>query len=276
MGVHSMKSYCVLVCSALFLTACGSAGTVSTANNVTMQGGQWEFAVAPTDGSSPFYIDMNLSTTNGPLSVSNASIYNSAVVGLPHADAPIYCGSFNLAGAISQATLKGNLTWGQATSRFASLAGILASDGKSFSQGSYSGQSCTLSASPVSSGPHTEAVLTGYLVPPVNGTFTGILNSSLHGPATVTLSITQNPDFTLAFSGTLVENGVTSMLTPLANPASAAVTGATIGLGGTATSVNGSSPVDFAGHLNSQATQITVTNMSSGSDELFTGSLTRQ
>src|SRR6267378_1421148 len=128
-----MKNLCLVVCAAMLLAACGSGGSGSSLNNVTMQGGQWEFAVAPDNSSSPLYINVNLPATNGSLSASNASIFNPAVVGLPGADAPIYCGGFNLNGNITDATLRGDMSWGQPSSHFANLTGDLAADGNSIS-----------------------------------------------------------------------------------------------------------------------------------------------
>jgi hypothetical protein len=54
--------------------------------------------------------------------------------------------------------------------------------------------------------------LVGYTIAPRNGTFTGTLNSSLYGADVVTLSITQNPDFSLNATRTSVANGVTTAL----------------------------------------------------------------
>ena len=271
-----MKNLWVVVCAAMLLAACGSAGTGSSLNNVTMQGGQWELAVAPDNNSSPLYIDVNLPATNVSVSASNALIYNPAVVGLPGADAPIYCGSFNLNGSIAKATLKGNMSWGQPSSNFASIAGSLATDGKSLTNGSYSGQICLAATGPTISGPHVSGALTGYTVSPVNGTFKGILNSSLHGSTIVTFSISQNPDFTLKVSGTIVDNGVTSTFVPTDVPTNASVVGATVGIEGLANNINGSNPFGFSGHLNPEATQITITNMAIGNNENLTGALTKQ
>ena len=109
---------------------------------------------------------------------------------------------------------------------------------------------------------------------PSMGPSRGILNSSLHGSAIVTFSITQNPDFTLKVSGTIVENGVTSTLVPTDVPSNTSVLGATVNIGGLAININGSNPFGFIGHLNPEATQITITNMSIGTNENVTGALT--
>lgn len=270
-----MKNLWVVVCSGMLLVACGSGGSPSTAN-VSMQSGQWEYAVVPDGSSTPMYVDFNVPVTSRIVSVSNAVIFNPSVVGLPGATAPIYCGDFNLRGSVTETTLKGNMSWGQPSSLFADVGGSLAKDGKSISNGSYSGQMCLDATGPVISGPHVKGSLTGYTVAPINGTFKGILNSSLHGAVVVTLLITQNPDFTLTVSGTSVENGVTSTLVPTEVPSNDSVNGATIGINGFANNINGREPFGLGGHLDPNATQITITNMSVGNNENITGALTKQ
>ena len=42
-----MKVLSLVVCLAIFIAGCGSG---STANNVVMQGGQWEYVVTPENG----------------------------------------------------------------------------------------------------------------------------------------------------------------------------------------------------------------------------------
>jgi hypothetical protein len=271
-----MKNLCVVVCSVMLFGGCGSSGNVSTANNLTMQSGQWEYAVVPDGSSTPMYVDFNIPVTSSIVSASNAVIFNPSVVGLPGAAAPIYCGGFNLQGSITDATLKGNMSWGQPSSHFADVTGSLAVDGKSISNGSYSGQMCLDVTGPVISGPHVKGSLTGYTITPINGTFKGILNSSLYGADVVTFSIIQNPDLTLTVSGTSVENGVTSMLISTVVPSNNSVNGATIGINGVANNINGSEPFGLIGHLDVSATQITITNMSIGTNENITGALTKQ
>jgi hypothetical protein len=258
----------------MLLVACGSGGSPSTAN-VSMQSGQWEYAVVPDGGSTPMYVDFNIPVTSSIVSASNAVIFNPSVVGLPGAMAPIYCNGFNLRGSVTETTLKGNMSWGQPSSHFADVSGSLATDGKSISNGSYSGQTCLDTTGPGISGPHVKGSLTGYTIAPINGTFKGILNSSLHGAVVMTLSITQNPDFTLTVSGTFVENGVTSTFIPTDVP-NDSINGATIAIGDVANNINGSEPFALSGHLDPNATQITITHMSIGINEYITGALTKQ
>jgi len=114
----------------------------------------------------------------------------------------------------------------------------------------------------------------------VNGTYSGTLKSSVFGADVVTLTITQNADFSLNIAGTSVEDGVTTVFGPVANlPAStpaAVVTGATVSWGGAATNINGSQTFRFNGHLNPAATQLTVTIFEVGPGETVSGTLMKQ
>jgi hypothetical protein len=267
-----MKIQTLVVCLAIFLAGCGSAGAGSTANNVTMQGGQWEYVVVPENGTIPTFISANLPTTNDSLNVTtNAVFFNLSEIGLVNPSAPADCFDLTLDvnASISGTTLNGK--FGQPT--FANFSGELASNGQSIAKGTYSGGYCSDLGF---YGPKIKGTLTGSMVAPVNGTFTGTLNSNLYGPDVVTLTITQNPDFSLNFSGTSVENGVTTNL--IAGTATRAnyVIGAIVYLNGSASNVNGSETFGFSAHLNTNATQMTLVGMDIGSDESVTGALTKQ
>jgi hypothetical protein len=116
----------------------------------------------------------------------------------------------------------------------------------------------------------------GYTIPPVNGTFTGTLDSNLYGADVVTLTVTQNSDFSLNIAGTSVENGVTTALIASSNPRNSVVIGATVYFIVSANNVNGSEAFAISGHLNPTATQLSITNMSVGVYENVTGALTKQ
>jgi hypothetical protein len=95
------------------------------------------------------------------------------------------------------------------------------------------------------------------------------------------LTITQNPDFTLNFSGTLVENGVTTNLVPGATARGNYVIGAIVSLGsGSAININGSENFGFGEHLSTNATQMTggfgLGNSGVAEFESVNGSLTKQ
>ena len=268
-----MKILMSAVCLAIFLTGCGS-GSASTASNTMMQGGQWEFAVVPENGSMPMFIEVNLPGTNGTLTGTHAQLFQPSEIGLPSQSGPIYCGEFNLNGKISNSTVSGNMSWSQPASHFANFSGELASDGQSLSKGAYKGGMCLITTGSGAVGPEVNGTFTGYTISPVNSTFTGTLNSSLHGPTVVTLAISQNSDFSLNATGTSVGNGVTTQLSSA--PQNSSILGATVYISGGANNVNGSESFSFAGHLNPAGTQLTIALMNFGGNEDLTGTLTRQ
>jgi len=269
-----MKILTFVVCLAIFLAGCGS-GMGSTANNVLMQAGQWEYVVVPANDTIPFVIDANLPATNSSFTVSSSIVFwNLSEMGLAN-PAPGDCFNLNLQfhASISDTTLKGE--FGQPT--FANFSGELAANGQSIAKGTYSGGFCS---DPGFYGPKIKGTLTGSTIAPVNGIFTGTLNSSLYGPDVVTLTITQNPDFTLNFAGTSVENGVTSNLISGTTTRANYVIGAFVSLSGSAININGSETLTFNAHLNTNATQMTFAGMDLGMGtaayETVTGSLTKQ
>ena len=280
-----MKTLTLVVCLAVFLGGCGSAGSSSTANNVTMQGGQWEYTVIPANDVIPFIIDANLPGTNASFVVTTTSVFtNPEEVALAtnpttNLSAPTDCFDLGLEiqESISDTTLKGKFGQpGQST--FANFSGELATNGQSITSGTYSGGFCSDTGF---YGPKIKGTLIGSTIAPVNGTFTGTLNSNLYGPAVVTLTITQNPDFTLNFSGTLVENGVTTDLVPGPSARGNYVIGAFVALNsGSAVNINGSEMLAFTAHLNANATQMTggfgLGNSGAAELETVNGSLTKQ
>lgn len=249
-----MKVLTLVVCLAIFIAGCGSA---STANNVVMQSGQWEYVITPDDGIT-MLLDANLPGTNAQFSTTNAQIFQPSQVGNVGSSAPIYCSSFNIDASIRDSNLNGKLSWGYPATHFADFSGDLAANGQSISNGTYSGGICRVTSSAVMSGPQIKGTLTGYTIAPVNGTYSGTLTNSLYGPDVVTFTITQNPDFSLKMSGTSVVNGVSTVLVGSSN----SVTGALVFLQGTAENVNGSNFFSFSGHVNRTASQLTVAVMS--------------
>ena len=200
--------------------------------------------VVPASDTIPMNIEVNLPTTKFSFSAGNVVFFQPSEVGLPNSSTPIACDNLNMNASIRDSTLSGK--FGAGNSHFASFSGELATNGHSIAKGTYSGAFC--SNPPLSV--QGEGTLTGSTVAPVNGTFTGTLNSNLHGPDVVTITITQNPDFSLNFSGTSVENGVTSNLIASTNPGDSLVTGAIVYLGGSSMNVNGSQDFSFSAHLN--------------------------
>jgi hypothetical protein len=267
-----MKTLTLVVCLVIFLGGCGSGGmgSTSSANNVTMQGGQWEYVAVPENSTIPIYIEGNLPSTSVEFSAGDILFFQPTEVGLIEPTAPIYCGNLNMTASISDTTLNGK--FGTPTSHFARFSGELAANGQSIAKGTYSGALC--SDPPFSV--QVKATLTGSTIPLVNGTFTGTLNSNLYGPDVVTVTVTQNPDFSLNFSGTSVENGVTTDLAAITAPGNNLVIGAIVYLTGSAVNINGTNSFAFNGHLNTTGSQMTVTSMNIGLNEHVTGALTKQ
>lgn len=276
-----MKTATLVVCLGMVVWGCGSGNMVNVAQNVVMKGGQWEYVVTPNSGGTVLNFEANVPGTNLQFNGTNAMIFYPSQVGATGPTTrPIYCSSFAFNGEINGDTVKGNLDWANTSELFASFSGELAADGQSLSNGAYSGQSCANGDGPGTPKPDFKGTLTGNIIAPVNGTYSGKLTSSLFGGDVVTFVITQNPDFSLNISGTSVENGVTTIFASLPQsqtPASlGAVTGASVFWGGTAENVNGSQSFSFSGHLNPTATQLTATIFQVGSNETVTGTLTRQ
>jgi hypothetical protein len=278
-----MKNVALVVCLGMFLLGCGSGNMVNVARNVVMKGGQWEYVVTPNSGGAALNFEANVPGTNLQFTGTNAMIFYPSQVGATGPSPtgrPIFCSPFAFNGEINGSTVKGAFDWGDTTQHFASFSGVLAADGQSLSNGSYTGQSCTNGDGPGTAGPNFKGSFAGQIIAPVNGTYRGTLQSSEFGNDLVTFVITQNADFSLNISGTSVENGVTTMFASAtglpAGTLAAAVTGANVGWGGTATNVNGSQNFSFNGHTNSAATQLSVTLFQVGPSETVTGTLTKQ
>jgi hypothetical protein len=267
-----MKNMTLAVCLAMCVAGCGSG---RAANNVVLQGGQWEFVVTPDNGGITMDIDANLPGTNFNFGGTTATIVQPSQIGVVGSTAPIFCTPFNINGTINGNGLSGKMNWGDTTQHFASFTGDLAADGQLISNGTYLGGACSVSDGPGTPGPEFKGTFMGRTIAPVNGTYSGTLNSSLSATDLVTFVITQNADFSLNMSGMSVENSVSTTFMPAAQPLSSAVMGATVYLNGKAMNVNGSNDFTFSGHLNPTATQLTVATMNVG-NETVSGTLTKQ
>ena len=268
-----MKTLAPVVCLGMLLNGCGSAGSRLKMNNVMMEGGQWEYAVVPEDGAIPIFIEVNLPGPSVEVVATNAQFFQPSEDNVPVQSGPIYCGDFSFNGNISGSTLSVKMNSGSPQSNVAKFSGELAANGQSLSKGTYSGDVCLQGSDLLH---HVQGTVVGYTIPPVNGTFTGTLDSNLYGADVVTVSITQNSDFSLNFAGTSIENGVTTALIASSNTQSSIVNGGTVYLSGSAKNVNGSEPFTIAAHLNPQATQLTIAFMNFGANEYVTGALTKQ
>jgi hypothetical protein len=256
----------VVLCAVLAAcggTTSGSSGGNSGATNATMQAGQWEFVVTPTNGGPAQYLEANLADSgNGVFStVFNTEGYSAANGG---------CVNFSVSANISGNSLTGSVSSGGSTT--GTFSATAASNGQSVSKGSYSGESPDCD----SAGTFT---FTGYTVAPLNGTFTGTLSGE-NGPDQITISVAQNANFGITASGTSVQAGVTSQLaiTPDGTPTDntggySNVIGALLEVNGTATNANGSESFQVVGRFNASGTQIQI--LAFGSD-VETGTLTKQ
>jgi hypothetical protein len=285
-GVSILSSILAVVLCAV-LAACG--GTSSGSNNgngggggnVTMQAGQWEFVVTPSNGDAPFYVEANLTDSGAGVfaSDSNATLYQNKTVDVgPTTISAAFCG-VALNGNISGSALTGSLVFvAGGAAPLGTFSATIAADGQSISAGSYTGGTCGFVTG-------STGTLTGYIVAPLNGRFAGTLTSNEYGPDQVSVSIAQNATFGITASGTSVENANTTALTVspgesgcgVGTVCSNVIGAIVIASGGVATNVNGSSTFQVAGHFNTTATQLAIQVQYQGSSavELTTGTLTK-
>ena len=260
-----MKVLTLVVCLAIFIAGCGSAGARSTANNVTMQGGQWEYVVMPENGGITMYFGTNVPTTSATFDASNVVIFQPSQITLTQNLAPISCSGYSINGTIGGTKIDGQFS--TPTAAFASFSGQLNSNGQSISDGKYSGQTCGNPS-------NVHGTLTGYTVAPLNGTFTGTLTSNPYGSDIMTVTFAQNPDFSVNVLGTFVENGVTTTFVNMPAAASSLIVGASLFFGANTVTVNGNSQFSAQGHLNPAGTELTIEL--NGPSEAAIGTLTKQ
>src|SRR5579871_3316033 len=160
-GGTQMRNRMLVVCMAIVLSGyfsgCGAASASSTStleNNVTMQGGQWEYVVTPDNGGTAMYLGVNLTKTNADFNANNLVIFQPSQITLTQNTGPIACSGYSFMGVIGGAKFDGEL--GTPTGAFGSFSGELSSNGQSISNGKYSGQGCAAIPSKVTGS------LTGY------------------------------------------------------------------------------------------------------------------
>jgi hypothetical protein len=268
-----MRNLTLVVCVIAVLlggqSGCGSAGatssTASNAENLTMQGGQWEYVVTPQNGIK-MYFGTNLPTTNVNFSASNLVIFQASQISLTQNIAPISCEQYSINGAIGGAEVDAKIA--TPTGAFASFSGQLSADGQSISNGKYTGQACTVAPSNVS------GTLTGYTVAPLNGTFRGKLTSSANGASVMTVNFEQSVAYTVKIAGTFVENGVTTSFTDTPGTDSSLISGASLFFGVDTVNVNGKSQLTGMGHMNPTGTQIDI--YLAGPNETIIGTLAKE
>jgi hypothetical protein len=237
------------VCLAVVAAGCGSAAASSTAENFTMQGGQWEYVVTPENGGTTMYFGTNVPTSNSTFDVANVAIFQPSQISLMQNTGPVACETYTLNGKIDKAKIEGE--FGTPSGEFASFTGQLSADGKSISDGKYSGLNCDGTSK-------IKGTLTGYTVAPLNGTFTGTLTSNTQGADVVTVTFTQNPDKSVGIAGMFVEKGVTTSFVGLTGDSDVLVAGASIFFGANTANVNGTSQFSAMGHSNPAAAELTL------------------
>jgi hypothetical protein len=265
-----MKKLMVVVCLGVAtlggVSGCGSAAASSSAENTTMQGGQWEFVVTPENSGITMYLGTNLPSTNANFNANNLQIFQPSQITLGQNSAPISCGGYTINGAIKGTSVDAQVATPTATA--ASITGQLSANGEAISNGKYTGQNCA-------SQPNTiTGTLTGYIVQSLNGTFTGKLTSNPFGSSVMTVSFTQNGDFSVTMKGTFVENGVTTTFSDDPGTDSSVIEGASVFFGVNTVNVNGKAHYTGLGHLNPAGTQMDL--YLGGPNDTIIGTLTKQ
>jgi hypothetical protein len=271
----------VVAVMALFIAGCGGGSTQTLTPTPTptptpsnLQAGQWEFVLTPAPGNPPlppgqpppFYVEANLTVAGSSVfsSDSNTLIFanKASVAGeLPESSCNVA-----LNATISGTTLSGTVNEAPSplsTAPWTLTAATIAANGQSVSGGSYSASATDNLCGFISdgiSGP--SGTLSGYVVAPVNGTYSGTLNlTGASGSGVLgqlTLQVTQN-GFNASASGTLLRSGVTTNLATGATTGTTnSTTGALVGLSGTATNINSTDLFTLLGHVTSDGSQMTV------------------
>jgi hypothetical protein len=242
--------------------------------NVTMQAGQWEFVV----NNGLYYVEANVTDSGGAISsiVYNTQVFNPAQE-VASAPPGVDCGNVEMSGAISAYSLTGSLESGN--NPIMNFTGSVDSTGQSVLGGTSSAPNevCGVFNSEVSGG-----TFTGYTVPPFNGTYTGQITSWPSGtsPLTLTLTLTQSPNFVIGGSGQWGTETLVFPNSPAGNNVYSGVIGATFTLEGTF--ANGSYAAQIQGHANSDGTQVAVNFLYSSpplsltGGTWLTGTLTKQ
>jgi hypothetical protein len=286
-GGNEMKNkWILLIVVIIALSGCGGGSTYSggsTPATSPIATGQWEFNF----NNSAYLVEVNLSD-NGPgvASGGGAIALEQKFFSAPSPAAAIGLGGCNLP---SQNAIDGDNT----TSVFNGFLDIGNNEDDTLN-GIFSPEYTSISAGTVTGGnvlcgqnvPLT--TFTATVVPPINGTFTGMLSSSdgFEDQASFAVSQTANSQ-QITFNGTTIGNGVTTTFSVPApsntstpsgpastNPAQAI--GAYIQGTGSATNPSGTYNFTFVAHYNSATKQIYVKGYNTNTGEGITGYLSQQ
>lgn len=278
-----MKNKWILLIGVIALSGCSTGSVSSGGPNPTtspIATGQWEFNF----NNSAYLVEVNL-TDNGPgvASVNRSIALEQKFFTAPTQAAAIGIGACSVAGldGSNQATVfNGSMDVGN--NEDDTLTGIFSTNYNSISDGTVTG-GALLCGEPI-----TLTTFTASVVPPINGTFTGMLSSSdgFEDQASFVVSQTANSQ-QITFNGTTTGNGVTTTYSVPApsntstpsGPAStspAQAVGAYIQGAGSATNASGTYNFTFVAHYNSATKQIYVKGYNTNTGEGITGYLSKQ
>lgn len=259
-----------LVFVSILLNGCGGGGINSPASPTqAMQTGQWEFAIASTNGNPVIYVEADLTAT--PVGAIGSYIPATALF-WPQTGGGIagfydYCVNQQTSFSVTGNTVTALLFSG--STQVAQATATLSADGKSMTGTFQLSGVSALCAAPVS----TTGTFTGQAIVALNGTYKG----SLSDGSQLTIQVAQDSSYNVIATGTAVAQGVTTNLTIGSNSGSSPynnVIGATISSdNGTATNVNGTQQFQVFGHFSPDASQV---SFASYNGQWTTGTLTRQ
>jgi hypothetical protein len=263
---------------ALFIAGCGLGGGTQTPiptptptptpTPANLQAGQWEFVLTPSAPGQlpPFYVEANLTVAGSSVYSSGNNTLLFANQGAVANELPAQaCGNVALNATISGTTLSGTVDDASSPASTVPLTlsgATIASNGQSVSGGSYTATStdCGFLSEGISG---TSGTLSGYVVAPVNGTYSGTLNlTGASGSGVLgqlTLQVTQTGLDASATGTLLTAQAVTTNLsTGPTTGTTNATTGALVGLSGTATTLSTTDQFSLMCHVTQDGSQMTV------------------
>lgn len=276
------KLWLALFVPVLIFAGCShsSSSTNQSQQNVTMQAGQWEFALVPTGGNAgnPIMIEANLTASGSPPTAGGALLFQPSNMG--------FCGnSFALYGTISGSTLSGPLA-GSGGVTIVSLNGSIASNGRSVS-GNYD-SSAGFSCGTAVQLPAGTGTFTANTVSPLNGTYAGTLSwTGQRAGRTDQINITmsQNASFSQDSSFGITADGTDNCsssnasspcpapsMTLHASPTGSSVIGALLSMNVTATYSNGSQSLSWIASFDQAGQNLTINPCCGG----LSGTLVKQ
>jgi hypothetical protein len=248
-----------ILCASAILIGCGAGGMQTSSNTPVMpqqgsiQVGQWEFTMSPTNGNQNVNVESDLTSTPigaiGSNPTATALYWKQIGDSLPNLNS--YCLGLQTTFSVSGNTVTALLFEG--TNQLAKATSTLSADGKSMN-GSFQLSGATV---PCGAPLMTSGTFTGQAIAPLNGTYRG----SLSDGNLWTIQIVQNSSFDINATGTTTAQGVTTNLSFGPNSGSLThndVIGATATASGMATNVNGTQQSQLFGSFVPDASQVSV------------------